>query len=85
MKIIFKYEVKLGVQVVKVPSDCTIIHFGVDPVGRLCFWAEVNPALETVDYNIQVVGTGQSFPESSKHIASCIAGLYVWHLYEVQP
>lgn len=86
MKTIFKYEVsEYTCAPVSVPSDAKIIHFGPDPQGRLCFWAEVNPDLPLVEYNLRVYGTGQPIPKKAKHLMSCRdeTSTFMWHLYEL--
>lgn len=32
---------------------------------------------------VRVFGTGHNVPDDAEHIGSCIAGPFVWHVYEV--
>ena len=36
-----------------------------------------------VPRRVQVFGTGHAIPNGSIHLGSCIAGPFVWHVYEV--
>ena len=49
----------------------------------LVVWAEVDPEAEREDRVLHVVGTGNPMPQRPmRHIGTCIAGPFVWHVYE---
>lgn len=71
-----------------------------DPVRNLEVWVETevlshgegqlgdpraaNAITPTATCDAQVFGTGQMLPDDAEHLASCINGPLVWHLYEVE-
>lgn len=52
-------------------------------VHRVEVWVEV-----TVDgaatQHVQIIGTGHQIPDGAEHLASCLDGRYVWHLYRLK-
>lgn len=73
-----KYPLSIAAeQVVRFPSsDFSVRHVGIDGLGQLCLWAEVeadeygrapqrksiNDPLEDSDVRVWIVGTGQEIP-----------------------
>ena len=43
-------------------KEATIRHFGRDPNGMLCVWAEVESTAKTVVHRLWIVGTGHRNP-----------------------
>lgn len=81
---IHKYRIDPGAWT-RIPAD-KIIHFGPDPKGVLCAWGEADPDQIAAKWEVCVLGTGWNMPEGPiKHLGSCLADLYVWHLYGRQP
>lgn len=91
MKTVFKYPVPGGfvfsgagdktIQIHGQDVLPVIRHFGVDPSGTLCIWAEVDDKEPPVSRRIHIVGTGHEVPGNARYIASCVDRAYVWHLY----
>lgn len=84
MKTIYKYALHLidGMQDVVLPECADIVHFGADPIGQISIWAEVDTRAPHEVRNFAIVGTGHTIPDGAEHMASCIQGPFVWHLYE---
>lgn len=83
-KTIYKYSaVPMGD--VWLPQGASVVLFDGDQAGLLWIWAEVDPSTPVPDAHAVVrytiYGTGFTIPKSAVHVASCIAGAYVWHLY----
>lgn len=85
MNTIHKYEIPLtGTTVlIPMPEGAEIIRFA--PQGSqmtLYVWALVNTTAAARPRELVIVGTGQQIPAASRHVASCEAGPYIWHLFE---
>ena len=86
---IYKYEIPGGMissgagakDVEMHGNDAVIRHFGRDPNGMLCVWAEVESTAKTVVHRLWIVGTGDQIPEGTRHVMSCLDRRYVWHLF----
>ena len=85
MNTIYKYEITEGMVLsgaVKLHGEkATIRHFGLDPNGMLCVWAEVETTAKPVVHRLWIVGTGHQIPEGTRHVMSCLDRGYVWHLF----
>lgn len=80
--IVYKYPFEAqGFWTQKLPVGARIIHVGLDPQGRKCFWAEVDPRNAMVPRWMGVVGTGDPTPPAAKHVGTLMEGHFVWHLY----
>ncbi len=82
MRTIYKYPIKLGTTLLRIPGLRRFIHVGVQD-NQICLWAEVDTSLPKEAYEIHVLGTGWSLPEEPiRHIGSVEQSIYVWHVYE---
>lgn len=83
MRTIHKYEItQLGEFDVMMPHGSIIRHFGIDPHGRICLWAEVDSSRANEPVTIFLLGTGQEIPDEAGHyIGSVTVGIFVWHAY----
>lgn len=65
-----------------------VLAAGLDVLdGRICLWAEVDPDLPTIIYNVFIIGTGQTIPTDCHYVGTVFDRPYVWHVYikEVKP
>lgn len=96
MRIIYKYEVKVGINYLDLPEGCRIIKFGQQggflPKGnsldglykKLFVWVLQNPKVKTEKWRLDVVGTGQELSdtfERFRHFGTWVSDDYVWHLF----
>jgi hypothetical protein len=52
--------------------------------GQVEVWTDEAEGLRcTQDREVVIVGTGHEVPEGGIHIGSCVAGEFVWHVYQV--
>jgi len=81
---VFKYQVQIGTNTLRMPPDGKIVHF--DMQGPfLCVWVETTPG-DHIGRCLHVIGTGWSIPEGGQHRGSVVTPEeFVWHLYEVVP
>lgn len=61
-----------------------IVHFGHDPDGTLCFWAEVDPACPEEPRTVHILYTGDEVPPPSRarHVGTCGHNGLILHLYD---
>jgi len=86
MKEIWKFPLHLDrVNALCGPGVLEPLHFAIQN-GQPCLWALVLPdSNEPAGKLFQVFGTGHEIPLPAKYIATTQDGLFVWHLFEVQP
>lgn len=79
-RVIFKYQVSAGHNVVEMPYGARIVHFDMQHSSPT-IWAEVYPDISTlVRRQIIVVGTGHYFDEEfDLHVGTTQDGPFVWH------
>lgn len=85
MKRIFKYplswEQSTDRATVAMPSAASLIHYGNDPLGVPCIWAEVDELDGVETRVVRVVATGQPVPSGFTHVQSFKDGTFIWHIY----
>lgn len=87
MKTIYKYQVPVDDQPHPVPG--TVVHVEADGHYALTVWAEVTPTKIGDPSDVDQVrlyrvhGTGHPIPDTEEHRGTVIAGVFVWHLYEL--
>jgi hypothetical protein len=85
---IWKFTVDPWDSRVEMPAGSRLLHVH-EQAGRVCVWADVDPAAPTVERVLVVVGTGHPIPRAAKtyvgtaHITENGHRL-VLHLYEGQ-
>lgn len=87
MKTVFKYTIGIedGWQDIALPECADIVYFDyqVDsPPNTLRLWAEVDTSAPHEMRQFAIIGTGHPIPDGAEHMATCMAGPFVWHLYE---
>lgn len=87
MRTVFKYSIAIedGWQDIPLPESAAIVHFDYQadaPLNTLRFWAEVNTNAPIEERKFAIVGTGHPIPDGGVYMATCMAGSFVWHLYE---
>lgn len=89
MRTVYKYPVPEGQAPFQfeheVPDSPQLVHFGPDPKGVLCVWAEVDTDNAPTKYKLMIAGTGQEIPDNAIWLRSCVEGDFVWHLYLMIP
>lgn len=89
MLTIWKYETMPDVvnQVIEMPKGATILSFGVDPRGKLCFWAQVDSEARMGERVVSCIGTGWGMDSivvnEGKFIGTAVRGDYVWHFFDL--
>lgn len=81
---IYKYEIGAngaGEFGVEMHGDAVIRHFGTDPRGVLCVWAEVDPLAKTQVRRLYIYGTGHPIADGLFYFGTCKETDYMWHLY----
>jgi hypothetical protein len=67
------------------PRFSKVVYFGEDATGALNFWAEVPLNQLEESRRFRVFGTGHVIDGERwipDHVATCVTGPFVWHLYE---
>ena len=85
MRMIYKYELQLGTQVVRMPAGAQVLS-AHNQHGSLCIWALVDPKAPMVDRAFLVTGTGHTIEEGIRldlFIGTVIISPFVWHVFEV--
>ncbi len=87
MKTVHKYPLEIADhQTLLLSGNFEILHAGLDPNGKPCLWALVDPNNVKLDVPILMCGTGWPLPETvGPHIASFVSGDFVWHLFHAKP
>lgn len=77
---IYKYTLQ---KPLAIPKEHKLLKFGHDSSNQLCVWMEVNPHTEIIEFDFQLMGTGDLVPNyyKYKYFDSAIGQLFVWHLY----
>lgn len=80
---IWKYLLTLEPkQDIELPGCPLLYKVGVDPEGRPCVWALVNPASPKIHKRFYAVFTGQPVPESAYlWLGTLIRGELVYHIW----
>lgn len=92
----FRYELPVNDAAHQLPAG-KILHFTehrnsrLGAVHRVEVWVEV--AINGDDFlrdpitgaqHVQIIGTGHPIPDGAEHLASCLDGPLVWHLYRLK-
>ena len=87
MRKIYKYPLQItNRQTLQLPVDAYIIHTGLDPQGKPCVWAKVNPDAPPEPINFAIYGTGHTLDEAfTNHAGSFVQGDFVWHVFYQYP
>ena len=84
-RIIYKYPLKLGTQVVEIPEGSMFIHADIQGTkNELFMWADCPVGVDTTQKaELLVVGTGQQFDAivPPVHLKTIMAPPFVWHVY----
>jgi len=81
----FKFEIPFPSDdfvTVHVPNRAVVRHFGRDPRGVLCVWAEVDPGERLIATEFKIIGTGHEVPHDGRYIGSVLQGPFIWHCYQ---
>lgn len=92
---ILRIELKVDDQARELPAG-KIVHFSdyrkkhiTHEQNRVEVWVEAHMEGESLlagtigTQQVQVFGTGQPIPDGAEHLASSLAGPFVWHLYRL--
>lgn len=79
MRTIWKFKATLPVEA---DAEGIVRLVGLDPMGVMCVWIEVDSSAPTVVREFAIVGTGHPVPKGT-HVGSFVDGMFVWHVYEV--
>ena len=78
---VLRYEVRIDDTAQRVPAGkVVLVHAhrqGI--VNRLEVWIHVAEG-ELRTQTLRVFGTGQTIPAGWRHLGSCVAGHFVWHV-----
>jgi hypothetical protein len=88
MKTIWKYVIECDSVLdapfpiaVPAPAGAKPISVGIQD-GKVCVWAEVDPASRPGNIRLWCVGTGfGAVPEGATFLGTVAQGRFVWHLY----
>lgn len=89
---IWKYGIEPDIvnQVYRMPEGAVILSIGLDPHGKMCFWAQVNTEAELEDHAVACIGTGWDMGailgEKNRYvnfIGTVVHGEYVWHMFDL--
>lgn len=93
---IFRYELPINDAAHEIPSG-KVVHLNeyrmkhiTGERNRIEVWVEATLSGESLasaiigTQHVQVFGTGHPIPDSAEHLATCIDGSLVWHLYRVE-
>ena len=87
MRTILKYPIHLtgdSAQYFMLPKGAKVVRFA-DQHQMLHLWVELEMVTPEVLERraFIIIGTGHAIPTKAVHCASCEAGPFIWHLYEV--
>ncbi len=86
-RVIWKYELHPGENVIPVPPGSRIIAVSAaepDPSDGPAIWIERDRfGSETWTIRVRAVGTGHDIPVDGVHIGSAWCGPFMWHVYEL--
>ena len=78
---ILRYEIRIDDTAQRVPAGKVVLvqahRKGL--VNRLEVWIQVAEG-ELRTQTVRVFGTGQEIPAEWRHLGSCVAGHFVWHV-----
>lgn len=83
-KVIYKYQVEVGDQVVYMPNDAEILCAQMQH-NDICLWALVEPKSPEECRQIKVIGTGHPIVEEKLIYISTVqmhGGTLIWHVFE---
>lgn len=89
MKTIWKFLVDKEITYIDVPKGASILNVGVDPHSHFipCFWAFVDPEVETETRKFLLVGTGEPLDENMGeeliYYGTVTTNEYAWHICEI--
>lgn len=85
MNAVWKFPLEIrDRQIIEIPAPCKLL-FVAEHGGRLCLWAQINPANPNERRIITIVGAGDGHVDPDWfHIGSaiCAGGTLVWHVYD---
>lgn len=86
MKTVWKYVLKLkkDPQNFGMPEGAKVVKVDVQD-GEICMWVIVNnnPGVRVIERTFAVTGTGWELDSGWKYVGSCLAGSFVWHIWEL--
>lgn len=85
-KVVYKYPVTFGPQIIEMPKDAEILTVQLQR-GEPQLWALVDPKLPVKHRLITIVGTGQSVQGNVRYIGTFQLeyGNFVFHAFENDP
>lgn len=83
MKAIWKFPICIADSQYVPMQFCAVpVLVGLDPAGKPCIWAKVDPSDPLVRRQVFVTGTGAPLPKDANvHCGSFIQGEFVWHVW----
>jgi hypothetical protein len=83
MRKIFKYPLveRTGPVSMEMEPINGVLSFQRDPMGHLCFWADVVVDRPLIMHQLLLLFTGDEVPSGFTHAGSYVDGAIVWHLY----
>lgn len=82
MKVVYKYELNLGLTIVDIPQNCKIVDFEFQR-GKPYIWAEVETENTTGKICLNIYGTGHEIIKTAVYIKTVHNNGFVWHLYDL--
>lgn len=84
MRTVHKYPFILTDDVsIHLPRGARILHVAPGDMDHVAFlWAEVDTEAPMEPAGLHVHGTGHKIPDGRRHVATWLAGPFVWHLYQ---
>lgn len=85
MKTVYKYNINIGLSIVRCFKNAKVLSAGMDPQGKFCIWVLVNPEAEPADLKILTIGTGHEVPENTQFIQTVKdRNIFMWHVFQIK-
>lgn len=83
MQVVHKFELLHTLNLIRMPRDAKILHFGIDPRGVVCLWALVIPNAQMVNRTFVLFGTGHAGIRSfMEYVGTVKVDAYMVHCFE---
>lgn len=85
MRAVWKYQLTVGPQEVRMPAGAEVVHVA-EQEGVVTLWAIVDPRPgEEAVRRFHVIGTGTAWgagDDNLHYLGSCMDSPFVWHVFE---
>lgn len=83
VRTIYKFPISGLITKCEVGEDYKVVLAGPDGHGESCIWIDFDTDAPKVKRSFYIIGTGMTYNENYRWVASYKSGIYIWHVMEM--